>query len=266
MSDTLTLNNSHNIYEAFNLKEKVYPSGLVKQKKYSYDILKGRLQKNRHNGTSTEEQLEKYLKKRVKERREKIIDLAFSNSWEYFVTFTYDSKDKDNFPNGYTHKQAIELMKKWLNNQRHKNNDMIYLLVSEFHKESGHLHFHGLFSHVRWDLSVAINSKTNKPLSLNGTPIYNLNDYEYGFTTISEIQDSKKVSIYLSKYITKDLVSLKDSKVFWHSRNLSSPKIMFKYIDVSLHDYLSSLENVNVTYYNQFEHNNSTIEVSTMTK
>lgn len=266
MTETLTLFNSHNIVEMYNFKEKVYSNGLVKLKKYSFDNIKGLSCNYSHNGTSTDKQLEQYLKKRVKERREKIIDIAFSNSWEYFLTLTFDPKNKKYFPFGYSHDQAIKLLTKWLNNQRKKNIYMKYIIVSEFHKESGHLHFHGLFSHVNWSLSKAINPKTNNPIILNDTQIYNLNDYTLGFSTISLIKDSSKVSIYLSKYITKDLISLKNRKVFWRSRNLSLPQVNFKYINVKLTDYVNNLENDQLLFYKQFEHLRSSIEVAAMTK
>lgn len=263
MTNTLTLNNFHNIYEIFNLKEKVYPTGLVKFKKYSFDTIKGQVSKNLHNGTSTQKQLDDYLKKRVKERREKIIDIAISNSWQYFATFTYNPKNEEFFPNGYSHEEAISLMVKWLNNLRTKNKGMRYIIVSEFMKESGLLHFHGLFSNVKWSLSQAYNYNTNEPLIVNDVPIYNLDDYDYGFTTVSQVKDTSSVSIYLSKYITKDLVSLKNKKVFWHSRNLSIPITNVSYIDTSLKDYLKNEE---LSYYNEFKHLCSSLEIATMTK
>lgn len=260
MSDTLTLVNGSSIYEMYNLKSKVYPSGLEKLKKYSFDTIKGRKCLNQHNGNSTDEQLDKYLKKRVKQRKEKIIDFAYCNDWQYFVTLTFDTKNKENFPRGYSHEQAIFLLKKWINNQHNKNKNMRYILVSEFHKESGNLHFHGLFSKVNWDLSIAFNSKTGKPLIENGVQVYNLNDYKYGFTTISEIKDSKKVSIYLSKYITKDLISLKFKKVFWHSQNLKKPIENFNYINSSLKEFID--HDNEVSYYNSFKKKCCKIEIA----
>ena len=157
MSEPITLKNNSCIYKIYNTKVREYITGLVKIKRTSFDIVKGRVVNNKHNGNSTEEQLNKYLKKRVKERKEKIIDLAFNNSWEYFITLTFDSCNLNYFPNGYSHEVAISLMVKWLNNLRHKNKNMRYIIVSEFHKESKHLHFHGLFSNVDFDLSQSIN-------------------------------------------------------------------------------------------------------------
>lgn len=259
MSDTLTIRSVNGIYEIFNLTTKIYPSGFSKLKKNSFDTIKGRLIDNRHNGKSTEKELEKYLKKRVKERKEKIIDLAYCNSWKYFITLTFDTKNKEYFPKGYSHEQAILLLKKWINNQHNQNRGMRYIIVSEFHKESGNLHFHGLFNNVNWSMTESINPHTNKKIIKNGCQIYNLDNYKLGFTTISEIKDSRKVSLYLSKYITKDLISLKNKKVFWYSRNLEKPTIKYSYINSDLKEYL---KDSNLNYYNTFSKDHCKIEVA----
>lgn len=259
MNEVLSKKNGHNVIKIYNLKEKIYNNGVVKIKKTSFDTIKGISKKNLHNGKSTEEQLKKYLKKRVKERKEKIIDISFSNDWKYFITLTFDTKNKDYFPNGYNHLQAIELLKKWINNQKHKNKNMRYIIVSEFHKKSGNLHFHGLFNKVNWNLSESINPHNNKPIIKNGCKIYNLLDYKLGFTTISEIKNSKKVSIYLSKYITKDLISLNNKKVFWYSRNLYKPLINFKYLNSDLKSYLKAND---ILFYKDYIKESSNIEIA----
>lgn len=258
-NDTLIVTNNNSVYEIFNLKSKRYPNNLLKLKKCSFDTIKGLSKNNIHNGNSTEEQLKKYLKKRVKDRKEQIIDLALCNNWKYFVTLTFDSKNIEYFPNGYSHDRAIELLRKWIDNQKHKNNNMRYILVSEFHKESGNLHFHGLFNNVSWTLKESVNPHNGKLITKNGCQIFNLCDYSLGFTTISEIKDSRKVSYYLSKYITKDLISLKNKKVFWHSRNLDKPTLNYSYIDSSLETYIS---NKDCLFYKNYIKENSNIEIA----
>lgn len=256
-NDTLTIESINGFIEIFNTTEKVYSSGLRKIKRNSFDIIKGRLKDNSHNGKSTDEELDKYLKKRVKERKEKIIDLAFCNNWKYFITLTFDTKNKKYFPNGYSHDRAIQLLTMWLDNQRHKNKNMRYILVSEFHKESGNLHFHGLFNNVNWTFSSAINPHSGKEIVKNGCKIFNLNDYNLGFTTISEIKDSRKVSVYLSKYITKDLISLRNKKVFWYSRNLNKPKVIFRYLPNDLKDSFDNFD-----FYKCFSKEHCKIEIA----
>ena len=257
MNDTLHLKNSHSHYHCYNLVKKTFINGICEFKKSNYDVCVGFSKDNRHNGSYSAEQLEQELKKRVKDRREKITDLALNNSWEYFVTLTFDSNNLDYFPDGYSHERAIELLVKWINNQKHQNPSMSYLLVSEFHKK-GHLHFHGLFKNVpKWVLVPAINPKNGKNLFISGAQIYNLSNYKHGFTTISFIKDNERVSHYVSKYVTKELVSLPNKKVFWYSRDLLKPKKSFIYTDSCLKDFLST---DNVNYYKKISGKERVIE------
>lgn len=262
MSDEiLTVSNSdYGVFAIYNLVKKEYSDGSVKFKKTSFDTIVGQTRINRHDGSFKQDQLDRLLKQRVKERREKITDLALNNSWSYFITLTFDPGDKKYFPNGYSHEVAIELLTKWIDNQKHQNKSMSYILVSEFHKESGNLHFHGLFSNVpKWKLSEAINSKTGKKIFKAGIQIYNLDNYKFGWTTISHIKDSERVSYYLSKYVTKEILNIKHKKTFWYSKDLVKPSKTYHYIDSTLKDYL---ENDRVSYYDSFISDNRTIEIA----
>jgi len=62
----------------------------------------------------------------------------------------------------------------------------------------------------------------------NGKPIYNINSrsFKYGFSTVSKIEDTKKVSAYITKYITKDLVEhTKGQHRYLFSKNLDTPTV-----------------------------------------
>lgn len=249
----------HVVCEVYNLVEKTYFDGSIKFKKSSFDNIKGLARFNRHNGSSSSEQLDSYLKKRVKERRGKIVDLALNNnSWQYFITLTFDKKQ---LGGEYTHDKAIKSLSNWINLQRHQNPGMKYLLVAEFHKNSGHLHFHGLVSNVvNWKLEPKCYPNTNRKIIISGKQIYNLINYKLGFVEVSEIESQDKVSNYISKYVTKELVTLKNKKVFWYSRNLDKPTKSYSYIEGNLKDYLKD-ENLN--YYGEFSTDNRTIEIAT---
>lgn len=231
MKDVLTCQNDHSNYAIYNTKEKIYKNGLRKLKKTSFDVVKGKTNNNSKNGTSTLEELEKYEKRHLKEKKEKILDLALNNdNWEYFVTLTF----KDCPLLGYSHDRCLELLKLWINNQKHQNPDMRYLIVAEFHK-SGRLHFHGIFSNVpKWKLAKATNPKNGKNLVINGTQIYNLTNYKLGYTTVSKVKYQDRVSSYISKYITKELMHLRFKKAFWYSRNLEKPLNDYHYYDSDL--------------------------------
>lgn len=235
----------------YNAVVKTFSSGVSKIRFNSYSNMKGMFRDNKKNGSSTEEQLERYRQKRLHQRREQIRDLAYNfSAWQYFVTLTFDD---DFFTNSiYSHDEAIKLLKKWLNNQRKQNPDMIYLVVPEL-TETGRLHFHGLFARVpKWRLSPAFSAKTGRPIYKNGCRIYNLANYELGFTTISKIKSVDKVSFYISKYMTKQLLNLRNRKNFWHSRNLMYPQENYYLTDYEeirsyLNDCIIEHENVSKT-------------------
>lgn len=256
MNDVVTCYNDHSFYKIYNTKEKIYKNGLRKLQKTSFDVVIGKTSNNSKNGNSTLEELEKYEKRHLKEKKEKILDLALNNNhWQYFVTLTFNDQE---LGGEYTHEKAIELLRKWIDNQKHQNRNMSYLLVSEFHK-SGRLHFHGIFSNVpKWKLEKAINSKTGKSMVVNGKQIYNLTNYKLGFTTVSEVESQEKVSSYISKYISKELINLKFKKAFWYSRDLEKPKEDYHYFDKDLKDVY---QNEDVLYTNKAERTDCSVEL-----
>ena len=221
----------------YNTLVKKYTSGVSKIRVNSFSTIKGLCRNNQKNGSSTEEQLERYREKRVYKRQEQIRDLAYNfTDWEYFVTLTFNDEFMDN---DYSHDKAIKLLTKWIDNQKHQNPDMTYILVPELHK-SGRLHFHGLFARLKnWKLSPAV-SPSGRAIIKNGSRIYNLTNYKLGFTTVSMIKDIDKVSFYISKYMTKELLNLKNKKNFWHSKNLLYPQENYFLTDLSdVKDFLS---------------------------
>lgn len=258
MSQILThyFEKEHIIVKEYNTRKKTFSNGIVKIKKNSFSSLKGISRYNLHNGSSSLEQLDEYTKKYLKKVRSNIIDLAlnFSN-WEYFITLTFSDKEIGE----YTHEKAIEKLKKWINNQKQQNKNFTYLLVPEFHK-SGRLHFHGLIANVpKWKFEKARNPTTGRLIKINNVQIYNLVNYKLGFTTISKIQNQEKVSNYISKYATKELITLKNKKRYWYSRNLDKPKLDFIYIDNNLADYLKDNK---LDYYKNFESDVRTVEIA----
>lgn len=65
-------------------------------------------------------------------------DLALSNDWKYFVTFTLDRQKIDR----YDAKAVTRKLNQWLDN-RVRRKGLRYLIVPELHKD-GALHYHGL--------------------------------------------------------------------------------------------------------------------------
>ena len=240
----------------YNTTKTIFKNGVEKIKKTSFTNTKGLSRESKHNGTYSDKLLEEKTRKYLKQVKTNIINLAFNyDKWEYFITLTFDFRKIGE----YSHEKAIELLTKWLDNQKHQNKNMKYLLVPEFHK-SGRLHFHGLVADVpKWKLEKALNPKNGRPIIQNGLQIYNLVNYKLGFTTISRIKDQEKVSNYISKYATKELITLKNKKRYWYSRNLEKPITEYLYIEDNLTDYLKDSK---ISYSNVFEKDNCSIEIA----
>lgn len=225
----------------YNVKIKNFSNGTKSIKKSSYNNFIGKAKNNRHNGTLSVEQLEYFKKRNLRRMKELIFDIAYENScivpWEYFVTLTFN----DNIVNALDYDKAKDKLKYWLDCMRRKSRGMRYLIIAELHK-SGRIHFHGLFSNVNWDLICAVNPHSNKKIVVNGSQIYNIKDFTYGYTTVSKIKDINAVSYYITKYITKDLLDIKNKKHYWTSKNLVKPKSQYymSYSDEDFYNFLNS--------------------------
>lgn len=220
-------NDDFGIIFQYNLKIKYYNKMYKKYEYSSFDKIKGFSKHIRHNGSSTIEELEELKKYQLSIRKNKISDLALNNKdrFQYFITLTFD----DNLVNSYSHENVQKKLKNWIDTQRRNNPNMYYILVPELHK-SGRIHFHGIVGNVpNWKLKQAINPNTGKEIIKDGARIYNLTNYKLGFTTVSKIKDSEKVCNYITKYITKELLNLKNKKNYWFSRNLEYPKEEYYY-------------------------------------
>lgn len=142
-----------------------------------------------------------------------IYHIARGNTWEWFVTITFDPRkvDRGNYDD------VVKHLSNWLKNikKRYAPN-LTYLLVPELHKDKKNFHFHGLFSNIG-DLTL-IDSGLRK----NEEIIYNILEFQLGFTNVTAVLDNAKVCSYISKYITKELCSVTDGKKrYWCSRNIN---------------------------------------------
>lgn len=185
------------------------PSGWESDQKSSINV------ENIESKTSNETAEERSIR-----RSKRIVrDYVICNHFDIFVTITFAS-DRHN----------IELSKKklniWLKNQRDRNGKFSYVFVPEYHKD-GALHFHGVLNNYSGRLVQSRSSKTNRYLSSNGKPVFEFAEYKSGFTKVQYIgntpEDHAKVGGYISKYITKEMVSLFGKKRFWSSQGLERP-------------------------------------------
>lgn len=138
-----------------------------------------------------------------------------SNNFTHFFTLTLDSnkiedrKDKQ---------EVFKILTKWLNNQRTKFGKFDYIIVPEEHKDKS-IHFHGVMRGYKGNLKPSIKRK--------GRQVYNITEWDYGFTDCEEIGDIAKVSNYIRKYITKSMIYEFGKKKYFNSKGLVMPKIEY---------------------------------------
>ncbi len=148
---------------------------------------------------------------------QKIYEITRSNEWEYFITLTFNPEKV----NSFNYDVVVKKLSIWLNNiKKRYSPDLKYIIVPELHK-SGRYHFHGLFADI--GNMQLIDSGKRLP---DGEIIYNLGNYDLGFTTATKIRDNARVSSYITKYISKDLCAVTNGKKrYWNSRNLNKVRI-----------------------------------------
>lgn len=223
---------SHNILYLYNTRIKTYADGSKHIKFYKFNIAKGNFFDIKSKTNSNDIELKYSRYKNLYKSKSNLIDLAYHNSliknWEYFITFTFNQKKI----NSFNYNIVSDILSKFLDNLKHQNKNMRYILVPELHK-SGAIHFHGVFSNLdNIKLIPARNLKTNKFIYKNGLKIYNITNYKYGFTTASKIKNQEAVSVYISKYMTKNLIDLDFKKRYWASKNLERPKIEYAHLNL----------------------------------
>lgn len=119
-----------------------------------------------------------------------------------FATFTISPehvKDRASWEDVY------QRLKVWLSN-RVSRNGLKYVICPERHKLGG-IHFHAIMNSKALRLIPAKNAHTGAPLVHNGQPLYNVSDFNFGFTSAELIQsatlDREKVAKYIFKYMGK---------------------------------------------------------------
>lgn len=144
-----------------------------------------------------------------------VYDLARANCFDWFITLTLDPKRVDR-----TDYEECAIVIRLFTKRLQRNGNK-WLLVPELHKDGKSYHFHGL---IQGDLDLT---------HWKGD-VYNLNNFEFGYTTAMPIQDPQRVASYIAKYLTKDIAVPKGKKSFWASRSLAKPEI--SYMDELMED------------------------------
>ena len=165
---------------------------------------------------------------------QKAYNIGKSNNWEWFITLTFNKDKVDRFD----YAAVTQKLSTWLNNAKKKNLEMKYIAIPELHKKRGY-HFHLLASNVN-DLQFIKSGKLSygkykvndyepypkwvKDKSKLKT-IYNIDNYNLGWSTATKIQDNERSIGYILKYLNKDLGEAVPigKKKYWASKNVNIP-------------------------------------------
>ncbi|MGH2016914.1 rolling circle replication-associated protein [Aerococcus urinaeequi] len=205
----------------YKYKIKAYNDGVYKVIEYKNERLKTNQKPTSSFGSNSDLsedekaiRLEESRKQNLYKTKNKLRDYARNNYFDKFWTLTFDPKKF-----GSSDNLRFEEMQKFLKRMTRKYGKFNYLAVPERHK-SGAIHWHmmtGYFEPKLIDSGKRYKEKT----------IFNCPEWEYGFTNVQNVRSKKKISNYVSKYITKDLMdspARRNKKKYWASRSLELPK------------------------------------------
>lgn len=161
------------------------------------------------------------LKNSINRTKSKIYDLAKSNEWSLFANITLDPKKIDRYDYDLCKKKVLQFFN---DIKKRYDKTLRYLIIPELHKD-GAIHFHALIgSDSLSDLKIALQLEYSGLRTTMGLKRYNMNRYNLGFTELTYVQDTQRVSNYVTKYITKELINTtKHKQRYFRSNNLDEP-------------------------------------------
>ena len=203
---------------------------------------------------------DKKLDCNIRRAKNTVKELVLCNEWEYFVNLTLNKEKYDR----YNLKKYIKDLSQYIRNLRQKYRANIeYLLIPEQHKD-GAWHMHGFIMGLpRTELEL-FDKEQRLPYYIlekleNDEEIYNWAGYQdrFGFCEIEPIRDKERVSIYVTKDITKDLASSVqelNAKMYYCSRGLRRAKVIKKGCTTELYKptYIKKDDNGKILYSEQW--------------
>lgn len=145
-----------------------------------------------------------------------IFEYAYCNSWDYFITLTISPENYDR------HDLAayIKDLGKWLSNYNTNHKSKIsYILIPEQHKD-GAWHLHGLVSGI-----LPKHLIRNEHGYLDW-PMYSK---KFGYCSLDPLRDHEAVSKYITKYVTKELLSREfGQRTYYCSKGLQRAELLLR--------------------------------------
>lgn len=169
--------------------------------------------------------LDSSIEESISRTKRKIKEYARNNDFDWFVTLTLDPKRYDSFSIDVVYRVVRSFLQKL---RRNSKVEPKYILVPEYHADKEKIHIHG---YISCDLAV---KKTD--LHYKGKRVYNLYDWNAGWSTAVRIgktvDDTLRCSSYITKYVTKDMVVSFNKKRYWSSKNLETSALIKEEIKI----------------------------------
>lgn len=146
----------------------------------------------------------------VSRTRSRIYELAACNPWQWFFTGTLNPEWSDVFDLSGFRKKLSQSIRDY---RKATGHNVKYLLIPERHK-SGAWHIHGLFNGLpveslkHFTLDDTLPHKIRERIFMHDD-VYGWEWYSkrFGFTTLTPIRSAAACAAYVTKYVTKDLLS-----------------------------------------------------------
>lgn len=185
-------------------------------------------------------------KRSTRRSKQGIYELARANNWEWFATFTF----KDN---RYDYLLCKNKLRKWLSHTKERKCPSLeWLCVPERHRD-GAYHFHAL---LKGDIGSIIDFKGWNEEK------YLFTNYKLGISELERVKDTNRVSMYITKYISKDLLGdIKNARRYFYSKGVEKPTVKEFYSKQDLLDFLEcNYPNKNITYSSNTYYKNNLIQ------
>lgn len=167
------------------------------------------------------------IRRAVQRAKVNAFDLILANrDLNCFATMTVAPEA---VPDRTSYEQVYGRLKVWLSNkvQRHA---LKYILVPERHKTGG-IHCHMVCNQEAMKLEPARGYHTGQLLTNNGRLIFNITDWQHGFSTAEIIEQSNgdrdAVAKYIFKYMGKQSGETIGGRYFLHGGKMAKPVYVY---------------------------------------
>lgn len=177
---------------------------------------------------------EQKLDNNLSRSKNRVLELALCNPWEWYVTLTLDPAKYDRTDLG----KFIKDLSQHIRDHRKKTGNQIkYLLIPERHQD-GCWHMHGFLLGLPETELHQFTAEEHLPYRLldrikQGHAVYKWEAYvkRFGYSCIEPIRNQEAASRYITKYITKETmqtITELNAHTFYASKGLASSVILMQ--------------------------------------